>query len=51
MIARLYRAQAVNLTGEGEFVIAEVCGDVPTKRGERYDNFGPYEGALKSIEG
>src|SRR5262249_37765848 len=29
---------AVNLIAEGDFVVAEVRGDVLTKRGERYDN-------------
>jgi ketosteroid isomerase-like protein len=74
-----YRAQAVNLVAEGDFVVAEVRGDVLTKGGRRYDNeycivfrfrgnkiaevveycdtdliervLGPYEDALKSIEG
>ena len=33
-----YRAQAVNLVAEGDFVVAEVRGDVLTKSGERYNN-------------
>jgi len=33
-----YRAQAVNLVAEGDFVVAEARGDVLTKRGERYNN-------------
>ena len=33
-----YRANAVNLIAEGEFVVAEVRGDVMTKSGARYDN-------------
>lgn len=36
--AGTYRAKAVNLVGEGDVVVAEVQGDVMTKRGERYDN-------------
>lgn len=33
-----YTAEAVNLIAEGDLVVAEVCGRVATKRGERYDN-------------
>lgn len=33
-----YRAKAVNLIAEGEFVVAEVRGDVMAKSWERYDN-------------
>ena len=79
LFATQYRARAVNLVAEGDFVIAEVRGDVLTKRGESYDNescivfrfrgskiaeiveycdtdliervLGPYEDALKSVEG
>jgi uncharacterized protein len=38
LFATQYRARAVNLIAEGNFVVAEVRGDVLTKRGERYDN-------------
>jgi uncharacterized protein len=38
LFATQYRASAVNLVAEGDFVVAEVRGDVLTKRGERYDN-------------
>ena len=34
LFATQYRARAVNLVAEGDFVIAEVRGDVLTKRGE-----------------
>lgn len=33
-----YMARAINLVAEGDFVVAEVKGDVVTKRGARYDN-------------
>lgn len=33
-----YRARAINLIAEGDFVVAEIRGDVTTKRGERYNN-------------
>lgn len=36
--ATVYRAKAINLIAEGDFVVAEVRGDVQTKRGERYNN-------------
>ncbi|HEX2561791.1 nuclear transport factor 2 family protein [Phenylobacterium sp.] len=38
LFATQYTARAVNLIGEGDFVVAEVRGDVVTKKGERYDN-------------
>jgi uncharacterized protein len=38
LFATQYRAQAVNLIAEGDFVVAEVRSDVLTKRGERYNN-------------
>ncbi|MCB1527772.1 MAG: nuclear transport factor 2 family protein [Hyphomicrobiaceae bacterium] len=33
-----YKGKAINLIAEGDFVVAEVRGDVMTKRGERYHN-------------
>ena len=38
LFATEYRARAVNLVSEGDHVVAEVRGEVATKRGERYDN-------------
>ena len=38
LFATEYRAQAINLVAEGDFVVAEVRGDVQTKRGQRYNN-------------
>ena len=38
LFATEYRAQAINLVAEGYFVVAEVRGDVQTKRGQRYNN-------------
>ena len=38
LFATEYRARAINLIAEGHFVVAEVRGDVMTKRGERYNN-------------
>jgi len=38
LFATAYRARVVNLVAEGDQVVAEVRGDVVTKRGERYDN-------------
>lgn len=36
--ASQYRAKAVNIIGEGDFVVAEVQGDVMTKDGGHYNN-------------
>jgi ketosteroid isomerase-like protein len=33
-----YTASAINLIADGDYVVAEVRGDVQTKRGERYNN-------------
>lgn len=38
LFATRYTARAVNIIGEGAFVVAEVLGDVETHRGDRYDN-------------
>lgn len=38
LFATDYRARAINLIAEGDYVVAEVRGDVQTKRGDRYDN-------------
>ncbi|WP_341703054.1 nuclear transport factor 2 family protein [Ferrovibrio sp.] len=38
LFATQYRAQAVNIVAEGDFVVAEVRGDVMTRRGDRYNN-------------
>lgn len=38
LFASTYTARAINIIGEGDIVVAEVRGDVETKRGERYDN-------------
>src|SRR5262245_22056517 len=38
LFATQYRSQVVNLIAEGDFVVAEVRGDVQTKRGGRYNN-------------
>lgn len=38
LFATEYRARAINLIAEGDLVVAEVRGDVMTKRGERYNN-------------
>jgi ketosteroid isomerase-like protein len=38
LFATEYRAQAINLVAEGDYVVAEVRGDVQTKRGQRYNN-------------
>jgi uncharacterized protein len=38
LFASQYRAHAVNIVAEGDCVVAEVRGDVQTKRGERYAN-------------
>ena len=38
LFATEYRARAINLVAEGDYVVAEVRGDVQTKRGQRYDN-------------
>ena len=38
LFATEYRAHAINLVAEGDFVVAEVRGDVQTKRGQRYNN-------------
>ena len=38
LFATQYRARAVNLVAEGDFVVAEVQGDVMTKAGGRYNN-------------
>ncbi len=36
--ATTYTAKAINLIAEGDWVVAEVRGDVLTKAGERYNN-------------
>jgi len=33
-----YTARAINLIAEGDFVVAEVRGDVQTRSGDRYNN-------------
>lgn len=38
LFATPYTARAINLIAEGDHVVAEVRGDVMTKRGERYNN-------------
>lgn len=38
LFATGYRAHAVNLVAEGDFVVAEIRGDVHTKTGQRYNN-------------
>ena len=38
LFATEYRAHAINLVAEGDYVVAEVRGDVQTKRGQRYNN-------------
>ena len=38
LFATEYRAQAINLVAEGDYVVDEVRGDVQTKSGKRYNN-------------
>ncbi len=38
LFATEYRAHAFNLIAEGDYVVAEVRGDVQTKRGGHYNN-------------
>ena len=38
LFATTYTARAINLIAEGDYVVAEVRGDVMTKRGDRYNN-------------
>jgi len=38
LFATQYTARAINLVAEGDIVVAEVRGDVQTKRGARYNN-------------
>ena len=38
LFANEYRAHAINLVAEGDFVAAEIRGDVQTKSGQRYNN-------------
>lgn len=38
LFATQYRAHAINLIAEADTVVAEVRGDVQTKRGQRYNN-------------
>jgi ketosteroid isomerase-like protein len=38
LFATQYKAHVINLVAEGNLVVAEVRGDVQTKRGLRYDN-------------
>lgn len=38
LFASRYTAQASNIIAEGDYVVAEVRGDVKTKRVDRYDN-------------
>jgi ketosteroid isomerase-like protein len=38
LFATRYTARAVNIVGDGDFVVAEVRGDVETHCGARYDN-------------
>jgi uncharacterized protein len=38
LFATRYTAEAINLIAEGDFVVAEVRGDVMTRKGERYHN-------------
>ncbi len=38
LFATEFRARAINLIADGDLVVAEVRGDVMTKRGERYNN-------------
>ena len=38
LFATEYRAHAINLVAEGDYVVAEVRGDVQTRAGKRYNN-------------
>ena len=38
LFATQYKAHAINIIGEGDFVVAEVRGDVMTRTGQRYNN-------------
>jgi uncharacterized protein len=38
LFATQYTAQAINIMGEGDCVVAEVRGEVMTKAGQRYNN-------------
>lgn len=38
LFAGAYRAECINLIAEGDWVVAEVRGEVVTRRGELYDN-------------